>query len=83
MKNNLNIIILFTTITGASYFVLFEPDSSFAATLITLAPLGWAALFSIRFIKEWKKKKDETKLNPKSQKKEFMAPEDFMKDRNE
>lgn len=78
MKKNLNIIILFATIFGASYFLLFEPDSSLAATLMTLAPLGWAALFSIRFLKEWRNRKEEKKLNPKTQKKEFKAPEDFL-----
>jgi len=78
MKKNLNIIILFVTIIGASYFLLFEPDSSLAATLMTLAPLGWAALFSIRFLKERKNRKEERKFNPKSQKKEFKAPEDYL-----
>lgn len=78
MKKNLNITILFGTIAGTSYFLLFEPDSTFATTLITLAPLGWAGLFGIRFLGERKKKKDERKLNPKSEKKEFKAPEDYL-----
>ncbi len=79
VKKNLNIIILFTTIFGASYFLLFEPDSSLAATLMTLAPLGWVAFFSVRFVKEWKSKRIEKKLNPKSEKpKHFKDPEDFL-----
>ena len=79
MKQNLNIIILLSTIFGASYFLLFEPDSSLAATLMTLAPLGWVAFFCIRFIREWKNKKIEKKENPKELKpKHFKDPEDFL-----
>jgi len=79
VKQNFNIIILFATILGASYFLLFKPDSSLAATLMTLAPLGWVSLFSIRFLKEWKNKKIDKKLNPKPKgPRVFKDPEDFL-----
>ncbi len=79
MKQNFNLIILFVTIFGASYFLLFEPDSSLAATLMALAPLGWVAFFSVRFVKEWKNKRIEKKENPKASKpKHFKDPEDFL-----
>ncbi|MBC97714.1 MAG: hypothetical protein CME63_08190 [Halobacteriovoraceae bacterium] len=79
MSQHFNLIILFMTIFGASYFLLFEPDSDLAATLMTLAPLGWVAFFSIRFLKEWKNKKEEKKKTPKRDKtKVFKDPEDYL-----
>jgi hypothetical protein len=79
VKKNLNIIILLTTILGASYLLLFQPDSSVAATFMTLAPLGWVALFSLRFLKEFMSKREEKKLNPKEKRPQsFKDPEDFL-----
>ncbi len=51
---------------------------------MTLAPLGWVALFSIRFLKEWhnkkEAKKEEKRLNPKSQRpKSFIDPDELIK----
>ena len=46
---------------------------------MTLAPLGWVSLFSIRFLKEWKNKKMDKKLNPKpKESRVFKDPEDFL-----
>lgn len=55
----MQVVVLFGTIIGAMYFLLFQPDSPIAITLMALAPLSWLGLFSVRFFSEKKKKKEE------------------------
>lgn len=55
----MQVIVLFGTIIGAMYFLLFQPDSPIAITLMALAPLSWFGLFGVRFFSEKKKKKEE------------------------
>ncbi len=68
----MQVSILFITIFSATYFLLFEPDSQVAITLMALAPLSWLGLFGIRFLSE--KKKDGDKRNT-ARPKNFIDPD--------
>jgi len=78
----MQIPVLFATIFGALYFLLFEPDSPIAITLIALAPLGWLGLFTVRFFSEKKKMKldaGEKGTRPKV----FIDPDELVRKKSE
>lgn len=57
----MQVIVFLATVLGASYFLVFQPDSQVSVFLIALMPLGWLGLFSLRFFAERKKNKEERK----------------------
>jgi hypothetical protein len=76
----MQISVLFATIFGALYFLLFEPDSPVAIALMALAPLGWLGLFSVRFFSERKKlKRDDDNQDRKEKPKTFIDPDELIK----
>ena len=70
----MQILVLFSTIIGAAYFLLFEPDSPVAVTLMALAPLSWLGLFGVRFFSEKKKVKLEGQQS-RDKGKKFIDPD--------
>ncbi len=74
----MQIFVLLTTIAGGVYFLMFEPDSPVATFLMALMPLGWAALFTLRFLTERKKKKVEKMEEGPKEKKKFHDPSDLI-----
>lgn len=76
----MQIIVLFTTIGVGIYFMMFNRESPIAMTLTALSPLGFGALFLVRFFSEKKKRKQEEETSGKPQKKKFKDPNDFLKE---
>jgi len=76
----MQIIVLILTIGGGVYFLHFDRDSQVAGLLAALAPLGWLALFTLRYFTERKKKKTEVLEQGPKAKKKFHDPSDFLKE---
>lgn len=76
----MQIIVLALTIGGGVYFLHFDRDSQVAGLIAALAPLGWLALFSLRYFTEKKKKKAEKFEEGPSVKKKFHDPNDLLKE---
>ncbi len=74
----MQIIVLFATIGAGIYFLLFDRESPIAITIAALAPLGWAALFMLRFLAERKKKKIEREEQGPPTRKKFKDPNEFL-----
>ena len=79
----MQILVLFVTIGGGIYFMVFEKDSPVALTLAALAPLGWVALFMLRFFTERKKRKEEEAIEGKPTRKKFVDPNDLLQNNND
>lgn len=84
MNAKANLVVLFGTILGASYLLLFSPDSEISVTLMALSPLAWLGLFMLRFFSEKKKRVSERENNPSPQEKESQAnlkdPDELMRE---
>jgi hypothetical protein len=74
----MQIIVLFSTIAAGIYFLLFDRQSPIAITIAALAPLGWVALFMLRFFTERKKKKLEKQEQGRPTRKKFKDPNEFL-----
>lgn len=78
----MQIIVLFTTIGLGIYLLLFDRESPIAVAIATLAPLGWAALFMLRFFAEKKKKKLERQEEGQPTRKKFKDPGEFLEEKS-
>lgn len=76
----MQLIVLLTTIGAGAYFLLFDRESPIAVTIAGLAPLGWLALFMLRFFAERKKKKEEIEKEGKPERKKFKDPNDYLEE---
>ena len=73
------------TVFGASYFLLFKPNSQVTIALATIIPFGWTLLFLLRVYyhrKEQNKEKRASKFEKKD-KKIFHDPDEFIKSQRE
>lgn len=78
----MQLIVLLTTIGAGAYFLLFDRESPIAVTIAGLAPLGWLALFMLRFFAERKKKKEEIKKEGRPVRKKFKDPNDYLEEKS-
>lgn len=76
----MQLIVLLTTIGAGAYFLLFDRESPIAVTIAGLAPLGWLALFMLRFFAERKKKKEEIKKEGQPVRKKFKDPNEYLEE---
>ncbi len=72
--------IFIATVACGIYFLLFDRESPIAVTIAALSPLGFAALFLLRFLTEKKKRKEEREQIGPRIKKKFKDPNDYVKD---
>lgn len=77
----MQILVFLITVFGASYFLVFQPDSQISLILIGLMPLGWLGLFGLRYFAEKKKAKEERKNEGESsgpKRKKFHDPTEYL-----
>jgi hypothetical protein len=77
----MQVLVFLLTVIGASYFLIFQPDSQFSLVLIGLMPLGWLGLFALRYFAERKKSKEERLKNgdlKTKKRKKFHDPTEYL-----
>jgi len=77
----MQVIVFLLTVVGASYFLIFKPDSQISIVLIALMPLGWLGLFALRYFAEREKSKEERQKNgdlDTKKRKKFHDPTEYL-----